>query len=159
MKAWGRGVVDSVSMIPCCKATKEAVKMAKIHTVDVGLHLFTTYTYRTFLKEYLLFRLYNKKMLYNLWDIQFKQFLDTGLELERVDSHHGIHFFPACWEVLMQLMKKYNVRYVRNPPRKFCWLHYNPKLWLGKNKSWLFYHINYNEAQPLPYKEIIWHYK
>lgn len=154
------GQIDCASLMVCTPGLDEAVQLADYYDIPVGLHLSLTtpwISYREFISCWIA-GVVDEEMVYWAWDKQINKFLDTGLPLDRVDSHHGVHFFPVCWKPLMRLMKKYKIKYVRNPPRKFCWLHYNPKLWLGKNKSWTFYHIN-KGGTPLPYEEHICHPK
>lgn len=158
-----KGNIDTMSLMVTTKGFNDAVKMAHRNELEPALHLsLTTPTrsYRMFLLEYFTSE-WNRYRIYDEFDNQIKEFKATGLPLDRIDSHHGVHFLPAVWTVLMALMEKHNITYVRNPPRKFCWFNPNLKLWIGKNKSWLFYHINKMPAgiKPLPYTEEIYHPK
>lgn len=160
---YSNNLIDCASLMVTTKGFKEAVKLTYKNNIDTGLHLTLTtpwITYRVFIINWILGNI-KSEWVYEKWDYQIKEYLATGLKLDRIDSHHGVHFYPVCWNPLMILMKKYKITYVRNPPRKFCWFNFNLKLWLGKNKSWLFYHINKlpEGIKSLPYKENICHPK
>ncbi len=153
---------NSVSIMTEGTHFEWAVDFAKKTNMRIGLHLTLTeprMSFRTFLRRYFTGKI-KRNWIYWEWDRQIKIFKGS-LPLHRVDSHHGVHYFPACWDILMILMKKHKITFVRNPPRKICWFHPNIKIWISRNKAWLFWKINKQEpwTKPLPYKEEIWHLK
>lgn len=156
--AYLKGEVDSVSLMVVSPYLKEAVSTIKEYNIPCGLHLSLTYpwmSYRQFLRNYFIGK---ETQIDHILELQILTYLDTGLPLERIDSHHGVHFLPGIWRICMELMEVYKIPYIRNPVRRPCWFCPNPKLLLGKNKSYLFWKINKQTyGQPLPYKEIIWH--
>lgn len=162
IKAHQMGKIDAVSLMINREGSEEAIKYCLQHPeLNVGLHLTPgkCETYKQFLKHYFKNGIIVSWGLAINWNTQFQMIKNTGLKVNRVDSHFGVHFFPKLWLLLMILMIHYEFIYVRNPPRPFCWYHPNGKIWIGKNKSWLFYHINKNIHNPLPYREIICHPK
>ena len=154
--------IDSTSLLVVTKGFNDAIDIIRSSPliINVGLHLSLTIpwmSFRRFLFCYFTGQV-SKSYIYWAWDKQIRLFLKAGLPLERVDSHHGVHFFPVCWQVLMTLTKKYGIKYVRNPDRRFCWFHYNPKIWISRNKSWVYQKIN-GKLPTLPYEEIVCHEK
>lgn len=160
---FGNKEIDSFSLLVVGEGFQQAVDISRKCSLDVGLHLSLTdpyRSYRKFLWMYFTGQI-SKTYIYNEWDKQINKFLETGLPLERIDSHHGVHYLPGCWKILIGLMLKYNITYVRNPKRKFCWFCPNPKLWISRIKSWIFYKINKCPfyINPLPYEEELCHIK
>ena len=154
---------DTASLLVDGAKFEEAVKMCKSNNIEAGLHITLTeprMSYCEFLWNYFNGG-FSKEWIYQEIERQILEFKKSGLPLNRIDSHHGVHFFPSIWKILMILMRRHNIIYVRNPPRKFCWFNINPKIWISRNKSWLFYKINKHAkgTRPLKYKENICHLK
>ena len=55
-----------------------------------------------------------KEAIFNEWDAQFAHLVNDGFVLSHVDGHHHCHTWPGLDEILVRVMKKYNMKKVRN---------------------------------------------
>lgn len=130
IKAHLEGVVDSTTLMMNGLAVNYAITRAKqIPSLQVGIHLVLTWgkpiadnvpelikSNGTFkytssfqkMKEPNLFQVEKE------WEAQIQAFLQTGLPLHHIDSHHHIHGWEPLKEIVLKLANKYTVpvRYV-----------------------------------------------
>ncbi|MBL7072882.1 MAG: ChbG/HpnK family deacetylase [Candidatus Omnitrophica bacterium] len=50
---------------------------------------------------------------------QLKKITDSGFTITHIDSHEHIHLFPAVFDAVIKLAKKFNISYIRIPVEKF----------------------------------------
>ncbi|MBR7797290.1 MAG: chitin disaccharide deacetylase [Bacillota bacterium] len=120
-----QGVVDSTTLMMNGLAVDYAVEQAKAHpTLKVGIHLVLTWgkplsskisdlvnedgTFRFSSR----FRQMNPPNLQELeleWRSQIEAFLNTGLPLHHIDSHHHVHGWEPLKPLIMKLAKDYQV--------------------------------------------------
>ena len=55
-----------------------------------------------------------KEAIFNEWDAQFAHLVNDGFDLSHVDGHHHCHTWPGLENILVRVMKKYNMTKVRN---------------------------------------------
>ncbi|MFD2830407.1 chitin disaccharide deacetylase [Corticicoccus populi] len=126
IEAHKNGVVDSTTMMMNGCSVPYAVEQAKLHPdLKVGIHLVLTWG-RPLLKEGVSslinkegeFRLNSafsgkeppdKNEVYNEWKQQIEAFIETGLKLHHIDSHHHIHSWDEVKDAAITLAKEYNV--------------------------------------------------
>ncbi len=65
------------------------------------------------------------------WEAQIQHASDLGFSITHCDSHHGIHKYPVCRKVLIDLMKRHNIKCVRAAIR-YHWPKVLPRLTLLK---------------------------
>ncbi len=53
-------------------------------------------------------------------EAQFKKYVDTGLSLTHINGHHQVHVIPKILPIIVSLMKKYKVPYMRYPYEPLC---------------------------------------
>ncbi|KGY10889.1 hypothetical protein NM22_18540 [Vibrio tubiashii] len=118
------GVVNSTTMLVGMPAQQHAVALAKeLPTLKVGLHLRFTlgspltksknlcdengefFKYDSFWKQ----QHFTSKAIYNECIAQVEAFLDLGLELSHIDSHHHAHTHPLLLPIVADVAKKYSV--------------------------------------------------
>lgn len=130
IKAYTDGVVRSTTLMMSGLAVDYAVEQAKKHpNLKVGIHLVLTwgkpmnpnttslmdengyFTYtNTFQNAHTMDLVEVKKE----WQAQIEAFLQTGLPLHHIDSHHHVHGLEPFKQVVIDLAEEYNVpvRYV-----------------------------------------------
>ncbi|UFT99614.1 chitin disaccharide deacetylase [Radiobacillus kanasensis] len=125
-----KGMVTSTTMMMNGKALAYAVEQAKNNpSLKVGIHLVLTWG-KPLLKnvddlvdENGLFRFTstfdpsdspNVDQVEREWTAQIEAFLETGLPLSHIDSHHHVHGWQILQAVVIKLARKYGVpvRYV-----------------------------------------------
>ena len=148
-------VAVSYSLMVTGKGFYPAVRLAKELKLDVGLHLDLTDDYLTFVTG-LLLGLVTDDWLYRQIKYQMDKFLETGLELKRIDSHHGVHHIPRVFEILTDLMREYKIPYIRNPRRRPNTDIFRPLEMIASWREWIYYLINKKHMWGLkPYTENI----
>ena len=143
------GNITSASLMMKREASDNAVELAKKHNIPVGLHFWLIDNYFSFFFQYFL-GIIDPLDIYDDMKYQIEVFIKTGLKLERIDSHLGIHFLPNIWRTMQQLMVAYKITYVRNPIRKLYFNIFNIKRFLHDNIQWCFFKLNSNRFQSLP---------
>jgi len=137
IRAHERGVLTSTSLMVTGDAAEDAVSQAHNHpTLAVGLHLTLTAS-RSALPAHELPHLLNARgrlpaspflagilcffssvvraELRREIIAQFERFVDTGLPLSHVDSHHLLHLHPTLFSILLPLAEKYGAQGIRLP--------------------------------------------
>ncbi|SFM14445.1 hypothetical protein SAMN04487943_108186 [Gracilibacillus orientalis] len=125
VKAHKKGVVSSTTLMMNGKATRYAVALAKrTPTLKVGIHLTLTWGkplhpnvsslidaqgYFKFTNQFRNFNLPDLNDVKKEWKAQIEGFLQTGLALHHIDSHHHIHGWEPLKEVVIQLATEYKV--------------------------------------------------
>tara|TARA_Y100001956_G_scaffold79832_1_gene93691 strand:- start:1263 stop:1991 length:729 start_codon:yes stop_codon:yes gene_type:complete len=118
------GVVNSTTMLVGMPAEKHAIALAKeLPSLNVGLHLrftlgapltpaakltnsqgnFFSYT------EFWAHKGYSSQAIYEECIAQVEAFLDTGLSLSHLDSHHHVHTHPDFLPVITEVAAQYQV--------------------------------------------------
>jgi len=144
------GNITSASLMVNREGSKQAIRMAQELELDVGLHLELTTEYIRFFVDYFL-GLERPDEIYLSIKQQIEKFIATGLPLNRIDSHLGVHFFPGIWKIIQSLMTAYKITHVRNPIRKLYFNVFNIKRFIHDNIQWLFFKLNSNRFQSMPY--------
>ena len=106
-------------------ATEYAVKHAKLHPgLKVGVHLVLSYGKPLSACSKLTNKEGNFKFtsimdsipdiveVKNEWQAQIEAFLNTGLELHHIDSHHHVHGWAPLKEIVIELAEGTVCRYV-----------------------------------------------
>lgn len=123
IKAHTNGVVGGTTLMMNGNAVQYAVQQAKLNpTLKVGIHLVLTWgkpilsDVPTLTDEFGHFRFTSimgdapdKEAVKREWTAQIEAFLQTGLTLNHIDSHHHVHGWEPLKEVVVELSKKYNV--------------------------------------------------
>jgi len=119
------GAVGSTTLMMNGKATKYAIEQAKQHpSLAVGIHLVLTWGkplsqqvpelihedgYFKFKNTYLTMKPPSLEQVHKEWSAQIEAFLETGLTLHHIDSHHHIHGWDPLKEVVLSLAETYRV--------------------------------------------------
>ncbi|UOQ86719.1 chitin disaccharide deacetylase [Gracilibacillus salinarum] len=124
------GVVSSTTLMMNTKATEYAVTLAKqTPSLNVGLHLVLTWGKPLrndllgltksngdfkYSKFFLQESLTDQDAIKLEWQAQIEAFLQTGLPLHHLDSHHHIHGWEPLQPIILELAQYYQVpvRYV-----------------------------------------------
>jgi len=130
IKAHTEGVVDSTTLMMNGYAVDYAVVQAKQNpSLKVGIHLVLTWgkpmanNVPDLIKSDGTFKYNNTFKNMELptliqvekeWEAQIQAFLQTGLPLHHIDSHHHVHGWEPLKEIIIKLAQKYAVpvRYV-----------------------------------------------
>lgn len=133
------GIVRSVSLLATGKAFEDAVERTPgLPGVGIGIHLCLV-AERSVLSAAEIPGLVDEKNRFpanyrdffiRLWtgrirpeviarelDAQFRKVLDRGIRLTHADSHQYVHLIPAISTIVMELCKKYGVKWIRYPQR------------------------------------------
>lgn len=131
------GIVRSVSIVSNGLAFEDALNLVKKNTdIGIGVHLclvgersilpkekipsivddksFLSKNYRHFL-----YKICSNKV--NLLEVkdeleaQMKKVLDTGIMPTHLDSHQYTHLIPPIFNIVIQLAKKFNIKWMRYP--------------------------------------------
>ena len=165
------GVVTRTTLMMNAEAVYHAVRRAKeTPTLKVGIHLVlsfgqplnkaaTTHLTKadgTFKFTSLESRLTPTEVseVKTEWETQIKAFLQTGLTLDHIDSHHHVHGWEDLKDVVLDLSKAYNV-----PVRYVETLKHHPQhlltdyLWLTFYKDGVSTEL-FNDLKTLPYPSV-----
>ncbi len=136
-KAHREGVLNCASLMIAGEAAKDAVERARrLPSLRVGLHLvlvdgspilpipmvpdlvtkegeFSPHLVRAGINFF--FRKQTKRQLEDEVRAQFQAFLDTGLRLDHVNSHHHMHLHPTLLGIILRVGKDYGMGAVRLP--------------------------------------------
>lgn len=117
------GVVNSTTLMMNGKAVDYAIEQAKQYpTLKVGIHLVLTWG-KPLLQDVpsltdknghffftsIMNETSNIEAVKREWTAQIEAFLQTGLELHHIDSHHHVHGWESLKDVIIQLAKQYNI--------------------------------------------------
>jgi predicted glycoside hydrolase/deacetylase ChbG (UPF0249 family) len=125
VKGFLEGIVTDTTIMINMDGSKLAVQLAKEHNIPVGLHLVLTkgapllppQEVKTLVNNEGEFKSTNKSIWENLdlhevkneLEAQVKKFLQTGLELTHIDSHHHVHRFGPILDATMDIAKRLGV--------------------------------------------------
>jgi len=133
--------ITSVSLMVNRGGLRKAVRFAKtLKSLDVGLHIDLTDNYRRFFFRYIMGKI-PLEWIHEEITAQLEKFVSTGVTLNHIDSHLGVHFFPKIFRIVAEIAQELDV-YVRNPIRRINWNIFNWKQCIGDNVQWLFYQVN-----------------
>ena len=144
IQAFKKGVVRSVSLMVTGESFIAAVELVKKNpSLKVGIHLslvggksvllrndiptlvdkdgFFRNGFYSFSLDYILNRIKLKDIEREI-RAQFKRFLNTGLEINHVNSHQHIHIIPPIFDIVVRICEELNLNtYIRIPyePLKF----------------------------------------
>lgn len=135
MRAWQEGILTGASLMAGGDAFEEAAAFARANPkLQVGLHL--TLVHGSAVLEQLgvpaltdhggrfgddpvlagmryFFLTSLGKKLYREIEAQIVKCLDAGIALTHIDGHLNIHMHPVVFDILCQLMPRYNIRSFR----------------------------------------------
>ena len=138
------GIVRSVSVIPVGVAFDEALSLIKANSdVGVGIHLCLTgespimpqSQVRSIISENgsffpdfysLFYKIFTGSV--NLLELrkeliaQVKKVLDSGITPTHIDSHQYIHLIPPVFDIVIELAKKFCIKWIRYPGMD-CYAH------------------------------------
>lgn len=124
IEAHRNGIVNSTTMMMNMPGVNHAVDLAKENpNLKVGIHLVLTCgkplltDVPTLVDENGCFKKNRDILESNIsleelereWTAQIEKFLETGLTLTHIDSHHHVHTVPKFLPVVQKLSKKYNL--------------------------------------------------
>ncbi|SHN34819.1 chitin disaccharide deacetylase [Gracilibacillus kekensis] len=125
IQAHKNGVVSSTTLMMNGIATDYAVNIAKrTPSLKVGIHLTLTWGkplhsnvsslidaqgYFIFTNQFRDFNLPDINEVKKEWQAQIEAFLQTGLTLHHIDSHHHIHGWEPLKEMVIELATEYKV--------------------------------------------------
>ena len=109
-----------------------------------------------------------KNAIKNEWDLQIKKVIDTGLCISHIDSHQHTHSIYELEDILLELLKKYNLNRVRKNTylslpvilriRHFSSPIYSNGLSINKKRTSILKKV-LNHFLILPIKNKVWIYK
>jgi len=131
-----RGIVTSASISAVGEAFDDAAELChRCPELDVGVHLtlveerpLTSATvleglvdgerfvrsHRELARRALAGRIWSDKLLLEL-DAQIERILGAGIRPTHVDSHQHVHLLPGIWPVVVELTRRYEIRWLRVP--------------------------------------------
>jgi len=124
IEAHRNGIVNSTTMMMNMPGVSHAVDLAKENpSLKVGIHLVLTCgkplltDVPTLVDQDGFFKKNRDILESNIsleelereWTAQVERFLETGLTLTHIDSHHHVHTVPRFLPVVQKLSKKYNL--------------------------------------------------
>ncbi len=131
------GILNCASLMVRAEATKDAVERARrLPSLRVGLHLvlvdgsptlpqrlvpdlvtengeLSSHLVRTGIKFFLR-KPVKRQVEKEIW-AQFQKYVDTGLRLDHVNSHHHLHLHPTILGILLRVGRDYGMGAVRLP--------------------------------------------
>ncbi|MFX0133189.1 MAG: carbohydrate deacetylase, partial [Candidatus Hodarchaeota archaeon] len=141
LDSFRNGILTSATFMVNMPAFEHAASLAKENpNLDTGLHLNITtgfpvaHYYKIpslvcssgrfkYSSAQLLYNSLGKKLkiheIYIELKAQVEKFLNIGLNLSHIDSHHHFHIFPTILPVVIQLTKEYKIPAIRLPYEKF----------------------------------------
>ena len=136
-EAHRHGILSCASLMVGAKAARDAVDRARrLSSLRVGLHLvlvdgspilpprvvpdlvtkkgeFSSHLARAGINFF--FRKKAKRQLEDEIRAQFQAFLDTGLQLDHVNSHHHMHLHPTVLGIILRVGRDYGMGAIRFP--------------------------------------------
>ena len=120
LKGFQEGVVTSATIMANMPAFDHAVALAKANPeLHVGVHLNVTCyqpllkTHSTLIEKDGYFRNqryldeFDEEEIYQEMKAQIEKVLDSGLEIDHLDSHHHVHTTRKCKTAIERLLKEY----------------------------------------------------
>jgi predicted glycoside hydrolase/deacetylase ChbG (UPF0249 family) len=141
LESFNSGIVRSTSLMPNGESFEHAIKIIKSNSdLDIGVHL-TLLDGVSILKSYRIASLitdgdyFHKNAIdfakkYFLGKISFDEvrnelsaqigkLLDYGIKPSHIDSHQHIHILPGILEIVIELAKKFKIKFIRLPQESF----------------------------------------
>ena len=135
IQAYRQGVVTATSVVVNGAYFKESVKLLKESGMDAGIHLTFTGGERPvsgsipglvddngfFLKSYrqviprILLRRFDAVALEKELSEQMSMLKDNGIGISHIDSHQHLHLLPGIRNFVMNLARKFHIRWIRVP--------------------------------------------
>ncbi len=159
IQACEKGVLTCASLMVSGRAAKEAVWMAKQNpALKVGLHLVLADglsvlpaheipalvdTSKQFSRHIVLsgirrfFSKEHKRQIAKECEAQIRSFLDTGLEMDHLNSHNHLHIHPAILDIVLPLARKYGIKAIRLPFQKRPPLRITPFVTAAAMSPWV----------------------
>ena len=137
IQAHQKGILKCASLMVNADATDEAIALARAHSsLKVGLHLvlvdgfavlpkkeipdlvdetqrFSDRPASSGLRYFLSKRI--KRQLVQECKAQIEKFLDNGLKMDHLNSHHHLHIHPSVANIVVALAGQYHIPAVRLP--------------------------------------------
>jgi chitin disaccharide deacetylase len=134
VRAFEGGIVRSTSIVACGAAFNEAIQFAKGHSeLGVGVHL-TLVEERPVLPRHRVPSLLGEEgrfypgyrsVFRNFpgirhdeiraeWTAQIERVFDAGIVPTHLDSHQHVHAFPSFSGIVLDLLRRFKIRYVRS---------------------------------------------
>lgn len=152
IKAFRKGIVTSVSIVPNGQAFDGAIKLVKENkNLDIGVHLCLTEEYPLLSKntiptltdpdgrfyrnwKILLLKLYFRKInlseIEKEFDAQINKVIDAGIYPSHIDSHQHVHVLPRVYNIVIKLAKKYKIGYIRYPKENLSFGYHSLKKYM-----------------------------
>jgi predicted glycoside hydrolase/deacetylase ChbG (UPF0249 family) len=135
IKAYSQGIVTSTSVVVNGRYFKEAIGLLKDTGIDAGIHLTFTGGEKPvsgdvgglvdnngfFLKSYkeviprILFKKFNRNALRKELSEQIRMLRDYNIPVSHIDSHQHLHMLPGVRDIVTELAKLFNIRWIRVP--------------------------------------------
>lgn len=135
ISAFEKGIVTSTSLVANGKYSKEGISLLKDVRLDVGVHLSFVGGERPltgtidglvddsglFLKGFkdviprIVTNRYSRKALRDELFEQVGLLRDAGVDISHIDSHQHLHILPGIGEIIVEIARNYNIRWVRLP--------------------------------------------
>ncbi len=130
-----QGIVTSTSVVVNGKYFREGINLLKNTRLDVGIHLslvggekpitgtidglvdengFFFKGYKDVIPRIIANR-YDRKALRDELFEQVRLLKDAGREVTHIDSHQHLHILPGLGELVMEIARNFNIRWVRLP--------------------------------------------
>jgi hopanoid biosynthesis associated protein HpnK len=136
MQCFKNGIVTSTSLLANGKAFEDAVAISQKNHMNIGVHLSLmdgkpvsdikkipslVDNNGCFYKNYISFSLRYFLSLLSHSEIetefraQIEKILNAGIAPDHIDGHNHVHIFPGIFDIIIRLMKEYNIKSVRVP--------------------------------------------
>ena len=118
------GKINGASLMANGEAFDDAVRKLKdLPDANIGIHLVLVEerplthiklpkNHKTFFVKYLL-GLIKKNKIEKECDAQIKKILESGVNLQFINSHQHLHLLPGIIDITISLAKKYGIPYIR----------------------------------------------
>ncbi len=129
------GIVTRTSIVANGKAFNHAVSLSKKNkTLKVGIHLtlvgeepinepikikslmgqngLLLINYKAFLVRYIL-RKIEQREVYSEWESQIQNVMNSGIDINHIDSHQHLHILPEMFRIALALAYKYKINKIR----------------------------------------------
>jgi hopanoid biosynthesis associated protein HpnK len=136
INSYVNGILTSTSLMANGQAFEEAVKLSKQHPeLSIGTHLALVDVkpvlaassisslvdgngdfypnFREFFKQYFLKRIKLDDIRREL-TAQIEKILDSGIRVTHIDGHQHVHISHGIIDIVIELAKKYRIRWIRN---------------------------------------------
>ncbi|MHC4267839.1 MAG: carbohydrate deacetylase [Planctomycetota bacterium] len=137
IQCFKKGIVTSASLLAVGEGFFDAVQLIKKNPLlDVGAHLTLTeetsilskQEIPTLVDDYGKFRKNTYQFFYDYirkrilksevkkeFEAQIVKIYKSGIKISHIDSHQHIHLFPDILDIVLELARKYGIKYIRCP--------------------------------------------